>query len=252
MHNFQMIMAVFIGWMCGYIVNYLADVLPHKRKLSRPICIQCQKDMSVKHFLLVSACAHCKTHRSLRTWVVQVFMVSVCVFFFLFPPDNTGVWLSVLVVTYFMVVSVIDWEHRVVLIETAIVGVVITLPIGIYLHGLLPTLLGALVGFGLTYIFYLLGLGFSKILSKVKPDASNEVAFGFGDVYLSIILGLILGWPGIIAGIILGTLIFALTGGIYLVYLLAAKRYKFSTALPMAPFLIFGSAILLFRSAFGF
>jgi len=251
MNFLQPVSAAFFGWFCAYLVNYLADVFPFNRKFVKPLCIRCQETVSVKNYLLFAPCPHCQSHRSIRTWIVQVLMVIISVWFSLFSPENTGYWISMLLMTYFMVVAVIDYEYRVVLIQIAIGGAVLALPIGVYLHGIAPTLLGALAGFGITAIFYLLGLGFSKILNKLMKKDKAEIAYGFGDVYLSAILGLILGWPGVVAGIILGTVLFSLVGGIYLLFLLIARKYKFITVLPMAPFLIFGSALLLFRSAFG-
>jgi prepilin signal peptidase PulO-like enzyme (type II secretory pathway) len=144
--------------------------------------------------------------------------------------------------------AVIDMEYRVVLYQTAIAGAILAIPLGIYTHGFLQTIIGLLAGFILMYIIYLLGIGFAKILAYIKKSQGTvDEAVGFGDVYLCGIIGILLGWPGIIAGIILGVLIFAIVGTLYMLILILIKKYKFSTALPMAPFLIAAMLILLFR-----
>jgi prepilin signal peptidase PulO-like enzyme (type II secretory pathway) len=56
-----------------------------------------------------------------------------------------------------------------------------------------------------------------------------------------------MGWPGITAGLILAILLAGMASAVYLLIQIIAHRYKVFSSIPYAPFLVLGSAILLFR-----
>jgi prepilin signal peptidase PulO-like enzyme (type II secretory pathway) len=116
---------------------------------------------------------------------------------------------------------------------------------GLILHGWQQTLFGVLGGFLVMLVFYFAGLAFSKIVGKLRHREIGEVAFGFGDVTTSGILGLFTGWPVIIGAIILGFVAFTVYSVIFLLTLILTKKYKaFANALPFTPFLILGTIII--------
>jgi prepilin signal peptidase PulO-like enzyme (type II secretory pathway) len=99
---------------------------------------------------------------------------------------------------------------------------------------------------------YLLGLMFSRLAAMRRGRAMEEIAFGFGDVMLGGVLGLAVGWPGILVAVVLGILtagVFSL--GLILVQL-ARHRYAAFLAIPYGPFLVLGAAVVLYggREAF--
>ena len=111
---------------------------------------------------------------------------------------------------------------------------------------------GGLAGVLLLSVMYLAGLGFSRLLAWRRGRPIEEVAFGFGDVVLGGVLGLTVGWPGILVAVVLGIFaagIFSL--GLVLVQLLR-RRYAAFLAIPYGPFLVLGAAIVLYggREAF--
>ena len=138
-----------------------------------------------------------------------------------------GYALGMLLLTYFVVVVVIDVEHRLILHPTSIVGALIALGIGLWLQGIRPTLLGGLGGFGIMLLLYYLGVLFSKYRARrmraAGMETDTEEALGWGDVILAGILGLVLGWPIIWFGLLLGIL---LGGGSLL---LVAYAYQWLT-----------------------
>jgi len=71
---------------------------------------------------------------------------------------------------------------------------------------------------------------------------SKETWMGMGDAYLVIFLGLILGWPKILLGLMLAFTIGALVG----LALIGFKKKKMKSQIPFAPFLIAGSMIAMF------
>jgi prepilin signal peptidase PulO-like enzyme (type II secretory pathway) len=71
---------------------------------------------------------------------------------------------------------------------------------------------------------------------------SHGKAMGFGDVKLAFLLGLILGWPNIIAGLFISFLL----GGIMGIILIALKKRKLKSAVPFGPFLVVGTLVAIF------
>lgn len=236
-----------LGWILALMVNYMSDVLPFTRSLSFPVCRQCQHKYSVLDYLALRKCSHCGLKRSARTWVIQALIPLIFIWLMLKPPVRLNLWMCAIILAYFMVVAVIDYEHRAILYQESIAGAVIGLGAGAYLHGLLPTLLGGLAGFAIMLALYYLGILFARLLSRLRKQEYSDPGLGFGDVTLAGVLGLLLGWPGITAGLILGILLAGLVSAIYLVVLLITHRYTVSSSIPYAPFLVVGSAILLFR-----
>jgi prepilin signal peptidase PulO-like enzyme (type II secretory pathway) len=115
------------------------------------------------------------------------------------------------------------------------------------LHGILSTLLGGAIGFGIMLGFYFVGELFVKRMSKKGGMPRDEVALGFGDVTLSGILGLLLGWPFIFYCLFFAIMVGGLASLAIIIGMLIAKRYKAFTAIPYAPFLILSAAYFLFR-----
>jgi leader peptidase (prepilin peptidase)/N-methyltransferase len=147
---------------------------------------------------------------------------------------------------FFILVVVIDVEHRLILHPVSLVGVVIGGVIGSWMHGLVPTFVGGLVGFGLMYLLYKFGEVFTRVSSRLRGEPIDEVALGFGDVNLSGILGLLLGWPVILLGLILAILAGGLYSLFYLIFSAALGRYRSFEAMPYAPYLILAAALLLY------
>ena len=162
------------------------------------------------------------------------------------PVDRLGFWGGLLLLIYLGVVVVIDIEHRLILHPVSLFGAIAGLGVGTWLHGFWDTLLGGVVGFGVMLALYGLGVLWLRLASHRRNERVDDVALGFGDVNLSGVLGLILGWPGIAGGLMLAIF---LGGGISLVVILvmlALKRFNRFTAVPYGPFLVAGEVILLY------
>jgi leader peptidase (prepilin peptidase)/N-methyltransferase len=157
-----------------------------------------------------------------------------------------GYWLSFSLLLFFGVVVVVDIEHRLILHPVSIVGAFLCLGIGWSLHGLMPTLLGGVVGFTSMYVLHILGDLFAQWLARRRGETLNEVALGFGDVNLSGVLGLLLGWPGIVAGLVLAVLFGGLVSLGYIIWMLLTRQYRSFAALPYGPFLVASGLFLLF------
>jgi leader peptidase (prepilin peptidase)/N-methyltransferase len=168
-------------------------------------------------------------------------------FFWHYPSFRLGYWVGLLLLVYMGVVAVIDLEYRVVLFPVSIVGAVAGLALGIWLRGAWVTVLGGLAGFGVMFGLYYLGDLFARWMARMRGKVLDEVALGFGDVMLSGVLGLILGWPGIVAGLVLAILLGGVVSMVYIVYRMIRHSYQPFIAIPYAPFLIIGTILLLYR-----
>jgi leader peptidase (prepilin peptidase)/N-methyltransferase len=151
---------------------------------------------------------------------------------------------------FFGLVAIIDLEHRLILHPVSVVGAVLGLAIGIWVNGIKYTLLGGVAGFTIMLVLYYLGAIVMKWLARRRGQVLEEEALGFGDIILSGVLGLLLGWPGIIVGLILTILIAGIVSFVYLILALMTRRYRFDMAIPYGPFLISGAILLLFFSDF--
>jgi len=129
-----------------------------------------------------------------------------------------------------------------------VIGGILFLAIGIDLNGWKVTLFGVLSGFGFMYILYLFGILFGKVMAKRRGQEIEEIALGFGDVTLSTILGLLLGWPRIGLVLFFAIILGGVFSGLFLLISVLAKKYRAFTAIPYAPFIIISSIILIYFS----
>lgn len=241
------VFAALIGWLAGAVINYLADVLPWRRRLVAPFCVHCQAPFPVgNYFLWPRRCPTCGRGRGLRAWLVEIAAIVLTVWMWRVPPVELGFWLGMLVLVFFGVVVVIDLEHRLILHPVSIVGAVLGLGLGWYVHGLPRTLIGGGFGFVVMGLFYFLGEQIVKLVARRRGQSTEEVALGFGDVNLSGVLGLMLGWPGILVGLVLGVFIGGAVSLVYILGMALARRYRLFTAIPYGPFLIMGAVLLIY------
>jgi leader peptidase (prepilin peptidase)/N-methyltransferase len=175
------------------------------------------------------------------------------VLIWIFPGKTLPFPLAFILLVFLAVVLVIDLEYRLVLHPVSIAGAILGLAIGIFLrskqsitYGITSTLLGGAAGFGIMLVFYFIGELFVKRMSKMRGMSTDEVALGFGDVNLSGILGLLLGWQAIFACLFFAILAGGLVSLVIILGMLIAKKYKAFTAIPYAPFLIISAMYFLF------
>ncbi len=239
------LLAGIFGWVIAYFINYLADVLPITRKFSRPGCLQCNAAISLQRYILLQPCSNCGRKRALRTWCVQIGMALASAWMWVSPPARLGFWAGVGLLAFFTLIVVIDLEYRLILHPVSWVGAGLGLLIGIWQKGLLITILGGAAGYGIMLALYFLGVLFNRAMAKARHQEVED-ALGFGDVNLSGIIGLMLGWPEIIGGLLFAILAGGVISGLIIFMMFISRRYKALTAIPYAPFLVLGAIIFLY------
>ena len=235
-----------LGLVMGYLINYLSDVLPFTRGFSQPVCTNCNARRNFHEYAGMRKCSNCGKGISLRFKLVLIFSALIIGLLWIFPPHHLNYWLSIICFVFLMTVAVIDLEHRVILNQMAITGIFLGFITGFTINGLIPTLIGGGAGYAIMLALYFLGGLFARYMAKKRGVENDEVALGFGDVNLGGILGLMLGWPVILACLLLAILFGGLISAGIVAWMLIKHDYKPFTAIPYAPFLIISGSILLY------
>ncbi|HZD57887.1 MAG TPA: A24 family peptidase [Anaerolineales bacterium] len=244
------LLVALLGWGAGIVVNYVADVFPYRRRLVKPFCHNCQANYPLLDYIFwYGRCESCRQRRSWRAPAVEILYVLGTVWLWILPPKNLNFILGFILLIYFGIVVLIDLEHRLIMHPVSMVGAVLGLGIGTWLHGIGWTLLGGAAGFGIMLALYGLGYLFARGLARLRGGSIDEEALGFGDVNLMGVLGLILGWPGVLVGLVLAVLIGGLVSGLYMLAMLITRRFRAFTAIPYGPFLVAAAIALLFFRA---
>jgi len=182
------------------------------------------------------------------------------VYLWQFPSKALGIPLGMIVLVYFGIITVIDLEHRLILFPTSLVGAVLGLIVGTYIHsrinangiliGVGKSLLGGVVGFGAMFLLYQLGALVARYRARRLGTDDGEEALGGGDVYLAGVLGLMLGWDFIGLALAWGVILGGLVSFLFIIGLLVRRRYSnaaLMTFIPYGPFFIIGASLLLFH-----
>jgi leader peptidase (prepilin peptidase)/N-methyltransferase len=237
---------ILIGWIIA-ITSIICVMLPVTRRFSQALCHSCHQPISFPHYFFYEILFSLFTTPEYQVMVSHIFIIIIALIIYVFSLSRMGFWIGLLVMAYFTLVSVIDIEHRIIMHPVSIVGAIIGFLVGVWQHGWKATLLGGIFGLGLMLIIFYGGSLFVKWISKIKKNETNEEAFGFGDVVLSGVLGLFLGWPGIVGGVILAILLGGIGSLIVISISFITKKYHAFMAIPYGPFLLLGAAILLFQ-----
>ena len=250
--DFSLLIPIFLGLLAGGLINYLADVLPHTLRLSRPLCLNpdCKAAFRWTDTLLLRRCSKCGRGCSLRTYAVLILAEALSIFIWFSPPHTLGFALGLAVLTYLLLVTVIDLEHRLILRPLSLAGLILAALAGIYVRGWLSTLIGGAAGFGIMFVFYLFGRLFTRWRLRrlgtadqeppnYRGEPSNyggEEALGSGDVTLATILGLLLGWPLIWFCLLMGVFIAGIVSLLILARLLISKQYRQKALMVFIPY----------------
>jgi leader peptidase (prepilin peptidase)/N-methyltransferase len=250
-----------LGLVVGAFLNLCADQLPRWRRLRRaPFCPYCDQPRPLWAWISTLAylrfrpvCQHCGAPIPWRHAVVELGTAALYAFlWYRYALEGEMVLLLLFTVysTIFVLIIVIDLEHRLILNVVIYPAWVLAL-MGSLIHPLphfyRGALLGGALGFGILLLVYLGGVLFVKLMSKIRGKPINAVAFGFGDVRLGGFIGLVLGFPDVLTALFYAILLGGLAGLVYLfVRAVILRRYTLFTAIPYGPFLVLGAMAMMF------
>ncbi len=248
-----------LGLLAGIVLNGLADNLPPdalgvRRGLGWPRCPYCGAPHEARFALsLVSffwkggRCEHCAAPRRVRHAVVELSTAVLLAFLWNWSGAE---WLRFLpaaaVGLSFVLIAVIDIEHRLILRAVSLPALALFAVAGVLApgHGLLKTLLGGLAGYALSFGLFAAGQLFGALVARRRGQPLEEIAFGGGDVNLGALVGLAVGWPGVLLSLVVA--IFA-AGAFSLLYIgvqVVRRSYSPYAAIPYGPFMILGAALI--------
>lgn len=237
-------LAVFIlGSAIGSFLNVLIDRLPRDESINgRSHCDHCKKKIAwydlipVFSFFILNGKTRC-CHKKLSFQYPLIEFVTGCIFV-LVSKDS----------------PYIESLTRTVLILSILSSLIVIFVSDLKYHLISDYILLALFVFSL--IFHLTNSNqFQLILTNFIPSGlivtlpifliyfiSKERAMGLGDVYLSAIMGFLLGWQ---AGFFALYIAFV-TGAIFGLLLIFLKRKKIKSKISFGPFLVIGTVVMLF------
>ncbi len=205
----------------------------------RSYCVHCRKTLRwidlipvVSFLLLAGRCRYCKKRISLQYPLVEI--ATGILFFLIFQKLFAVNIFEMLALWYIagslVVIFVYDLRNYIIPDKVLFPAIVVAFLYQAVFHGdyfIHNVIFAAIVATGFFLAIFL--------VSKGKW-------MGFGDVKLAVLLGLILGFPNILAGLFLA---FA-SGAVAGVFSILLKGKGLKSEMPFAPFLIFGTMIAYF------
>jgi leader peptidase (prepilin peptidase)/N-methyltransferase len=241
----KILISVICGWTIGVIINYLSDTLPVYRRLTFPGCKYCNSRISVLDYYFGKECHSCTRPRITRFWIINGLVCLVILYELFFSAGTFGKLVSeIIIYSLLLLITVVDIEHHLVLNMISLAGSVIFGILGVISHDLLATLIGGFTGFGIMFVLFLFGHLYSSYISR-KRGIEVEDGIGFGDVTLSAVCGLLLGWPGVIGGLFLSIILGGLWSlGMILVSLIRKQEKPLLKYIAYAPFITIATGAL--------
>ena len=152
----------------------------------------------------------------------------------------------------FVLITVIDLEHRLILFVVIIPSCIVALLDAVttsYRPDSVQALLGAAIGFGTFFLFYVGGFMFTRIMGRLQGREITEVAFGYGDVMLITLSGLILGAGPLLLAMFITVFLGAAGASLYLVVRrIRGKHVSAFTPLPYGQYIVIATIILILFS----
>ncbi len=267
MFAISVLIAAITGLLAGGVVNALADDLPKRRSVRLPYY---PDDTPRPVIAWLGLTAFLFGKRTLPggaklgwRYPLTELLTSGLMVLTMFATQNDEIsglqlvfWLAYMAIL--VLITVIDMEHKLILFVVIIPFGVLALVDAI----LTPTasapdlrdaLIGGVAGFVVFFILYNGGFLFTYIMGIIRGQPVREVAFGYGDVMLSTVSGLILGWQAWIFATFITVFLGAFGA---LVYIFSRRflgqRYSAFTAIPYGPYIVIGIILLLlFRVELG-
>lgn len=251
-----LIIVAIIGVLAGGVVNVLADDLPLRRKPRLPHYPDDENRqfiawLGLTAFLLGKRTSSQGAKLSIRHPVTEILTAGLMILCVLVAWDKNIATVQLLFwllfMAIFVLITVIDVEHKLILFvvmrPTAVVAIIYALAVQ---DATPPTfvdhIIGGIVGFCAFWLLYNGGYLFTYVMGRLRGQQIDEVAFGYGDVMLAGVSGLILGWQSLIFALLITILLGGLGAFVYLAFkALARGRYSAFDAIPYGPYIVVGT-----------
>ncbi len=214
----------------GSFLNVCIDRLPSGRSLLRPPsqCDACGRRLTpadlvpiISYLWLRGRCRSCGAHISYRLPLVEAATAGLFALLWHYFP-GPQFFIAAYYGSLFLVIAFIDLEHTIIPNQLTYPALLLALPLSIPQvdNGLVSSLIGGAIGLALLVVPLLLPHG-----------------MGWGDVKMSALMGLSLGYPKVLVALALAMVL----GGMVGIVLLALRLKGRRSAIPFGPFLSLGA-----------
>jgi leader peptidase (prepilin peptidase) / N-methyltransferase len=253
----MIVLAIFLSVIFSVGINGMADNLPSEfvpfANISQwmlPRCAYCGAIRKPSDWMVLIAfllrrgsCARCGAPRPARDAVVETGMIIAMLLLVCFwPVSLLGVLFEGLLLSLFLLITIIDFEHRAVLLEVIVVGGIVLLLGGMRngFQWVAPMLAGSAAGVGIALLLFLFG---KLVVHLVRWDVEGD-PLGFGDVMIAGLVGLVTGWPGIMMAMFLAVFMGGIAGvGILFIQWLR-HRASAGTTMAYGPYLALSALVM--------
>lgn len=255
----HVLFAIVYGILVGAIANALADELPYRRKPTLPRYPDGEPRtglaMSGLLAFLTGKRASSQGHKlDWRHPLTEVLAIGLTLWtlnaavIYAMPFVQVVFW--VIYVAFFTLVVVIDMEHHLILFVVinpfVIISIADALLTGRQPDTLIEALIGGAAGYGIFFILFNGGAFFAYVMGRMRGQGIREVAFGYGDVMLAGVVGLILGWKAFLFAMVATILLGAAGALIIILYQRIFKGgYSAFAAMPYGPYIVAGAMVVM-------
>ncbi len=233
-----------IGVSFGSFLNVVADRVPQRKSIVSPPshCFQCGHPLKasdmvpvISYIVLRGKCHYCGAIIPARSMLVELFTGLIFGLAWVVIGLQWQLLIVLIYICILVVLSITDMESGFLpgLIIYPALGIALVIAFFKTFTGLAPDIVDSALGFAASFGFFLILWGIPRLFKKQ--------AFGFGDVLMGGLIGIMLGFPLVVAAIYIAIL----TGGLTTIALLMLKVKKLTDPVPFAIFLALGAAVAL-------
>ncbi len=239
-----MVLFGLLGAAIGSFLNVCIDRIPAGKSLVYPPshCDACGHRLAVKDLIPVFSylwlrrhCRYCQATIPWRLFWVELGSGLLLAFIYWQYGLSVDFAITAAYCYLFIVLMVIDLEHKLILNKIVYPAMVVALLISIFLpqSGIIslpwPGAVNGIIGGGIGFVFLLI------------PALIYRGGMGWGDVKMAALIGLITGFPLVIVSLLMGVILGGLVAGI----LLLLKKKKRKEPIPFGPFLAVATIVTL-------
>jgi leader peptidase (prepilin peptidase)/N-methyltransferase len=230
------------GSAIGSFINVVADRLPRGQSIVAPgsYCVECKHNLAPKDLVplfsylwLRGRCRYCGAAVPIRLFLIELTTAILFVFLYYYYGISWELAIAIFSSGIFISLLIIDLEHGIlpnIIIVVGIAVVIIYIVIGTIL-GYEPEFISN-IGFNLWIVDAVVGSGIGFILLFLVALIFRG-GMGWGDVKLSALLGLIVGFPLIFIALWLAIIFGGVIAGILLLTRVKSRK----DSIPFGPFL---------------
>jgi len=240
---FLIIIFAILGLAIGSFLNVCIDRLPQNKSIAFPPshCEACQHKLAAKDLIPVFSylrlrgrCRYCQASVPRRLFWVELATGVVFALLAWHYGLSPALGIMAFYACLFIVVSVIDLDHGLILNKVVYPSLVVALLLALLpqpwltrwvVAGIANAAIGGAIGFGIFLLIAIISRG----------------GMGWGDVKLAGLIGLATGFPLVFLSIIMA----AILGGIVAVAMVIAKKKQRRQTIPFGPFLAVAAMITL-------